>query len=247
MRISRFYIDTPLACGQDLTPPAQLLNYILNVLRLKNGNKLVLFNALEEPSGEYKATLTEVSKRSCTIHIDSFSPKDIESPLKVHLFQGISRSEKMDLTIQKAVELGINEITPVFTGRSNAGKFNAKRLEKKMQHWQGVATSAVEQCGRTRLVKIHLPLQVAQMAQENVDIKLLLSPEAETSVTQLAEMSPSSVSIFIGPEGGLSEIEINQARALGYQQVSLGPRVLRTETAGLAVLSVLQFLWGDLG
>ena len=247
MRISRFYIDAPLSCGQDLIPPAQLINYILKVLRLKNGDPLVLFNGREEPAGEYRATLTEVSKRSCTIHIDSFSPKNIDSPLQVHLFQGISRSERMDYTIQKAVELGISDITPVFTGRSNSGKLTDKRLEKKMQHWQGVALSACEQSGRTRLVTVHPPLQVDQLRQENIDIKLLLLPEADISMSQLADRRPLTVSIFIGPEGGLTDSEITLARDYGYQPVRLGPRILRTETAGLSILSVLQFLWGDLG
>ena len=174
MRVSRFFIDAPLSQGQHLTLPSHLINYIVNVLRLKPGDKIILFNgqplnelSAQQQSGEFTACLTEVTKRHTSVHIESFTAKNTEPHLKIHLFQGISRSDRMDYTIQKSVELGISSITPVLTQRSNSGKLNTKRLGKKMAHWQGIAISACEQSGRTGIVKIHDPIQ------ENEDITII--------------------------------------------------------------------------
>ncbi|MCP3850862.1 MAG: 16S rRNA (uracil(1498)-N(3))-methyltransferase [Gammaproteobacteria bacterium] len=254
MRVSRFYIDAPLAQGQQLTLPTNLINYIVNVLRLKSGNEIRLFNGQpiapaplkEQQTGEFSATLIEVSKRNAVVQIEHFVPQETESSLKIHLFQGISRSERMDFTIQKAIELGVTHITPVLTQRSNTGKLNAKRLEKKMQHWQGVAISACEQSGRTSLVAINKPVQVEEITSLNAELNLLLSPDAQIKLSNISEKTPASVNLFIGPEGGLNAEEMNWATEHGYQDVTLGSRVLRTETAGLAVISILQFIWGDL-
>jgi len=172
---------------------------------------------------------------------------DIESPLKVHLFQGISRSERMDFTIQKAVELGVSEITPVFTHRSILKKIDQKRLLKKQQHWQNIALSACEQSCRTALVKVNPPIQVKQIADYSAEIQLLLSPHAEHSLSQLNHLKPQTINILIGPEGGLNESEVDLAMDNNYQAITLGPRILRTETAGISTLSVLQYMWGDLG
>lgn len=243
MRVSRFFIDEPLSLAQHISLPGNLVNYIVNVLRLNSGADIILFN---NRGGEFSATLTGVSKRSVSAVINHFIEKNLESALKIHLFQGISRSERMDFSIQKAVELGVHSITPVFTQRSNAGKFTDKRLEKKHQHWQGVALSACEQSGRTSLVRIHPPVEVKQISHAAADINLLLAPDGNASLSELGYLKPESVNVFIGPEGGLSTTEIDLAISLQYQKLKLGPRILRTETAGLAALSVLQFLWGDL-
>ncbi len=248
MRVSRFFIDAPLSEGQHLILPPKLINYIVNVLRLKTGDTVVLFNGRQNnQSGEFTATLNEVSKRHAVAYIESFSEKNTEPLIKIHLFQGISRSERMDFTIQKAIELGANEITPVLTQRSNSGKFNAKLQEKKMQHWQGIANSACEQSGRTVLIKVNEPIQVQQMNQFDADIKLLLAPEAQSRLAEYSDLPPKNINLFIGPEGGLTHEEIDWACGNGYQKLKLGPRILRTETAGLAILSILQYLWGDLG
>jgi len=248
MRLSRFFINESLSPGQSLILPPHLVNYIVNVLRLKTGADIVLFNgqAIDKQAGEYTAALTEVNKRSCIALIGNFIPKNIESRINTQLFQGISRSERMDYTIQKAVELGVSSITPVFSQRSNLRKLNDKQLRKKMLHWQGVATSACEQSGRTVFVNVNPPIQVKQIGQFKADIKLLLSPAAKSSITDIKSIQASSMNIFIGPEGGLSREEINNAVAQDYQEIRLGKRILRTETAGLAMLSILQFLWGDL-
>lgn len=248
MRLSRFFIDAALSPGQHLQLPPHLVNYIVNVLRLKSGDAIVLFNGqtFKQKTGEFSATLSEVSKRKSTAVIEQFLEKNIESPLRTTLFQGISRSERMDYTIQKAVELGVTTITPVFTQRSNLRKLNDKQLQKKLQHWQGVADSACEQSGRTTLVNITAPIQARQISESTADICLLLSPTASTKISELDAAQTDSINIFIGPEGGLNSEEIDFAINHGYQEIQLGKRVLRTETAGLAVLSIVQFLWGDL-
>jgi 16S rRNA (uracil1498-N3)-methyltransferase len=249
MRVSRFFIESPLFQGQQLTLPAHLVNYIVNVLRLKKEDKIILFNdqTLVDNTfkGEFQATLTEINKRHVTVQIEQFTEKKAESHLQLHLFQGISRSERMDFSIQKSVELGITEITPVLTQRSNLGKFNDKRLTKKMQHWQGVAISACEQSGRTDLVTINPPIPVTQLKQQ-ADINLLLSPDANQRLSELIIIPPKTINILIGPEGGLTDNEIQIAGNNHYQNIKLGVRILRTETATLSIVSVLQFLYGDL-
>lgn len=254
-RVSRFFITEPLTPCETISLPKHLVNYIVNVLRLKAGDAIVLFNGIPYGShsdaktnslGEFSATLTEVGKRKVSAAIHDFIAKDIESPVKIHLFQGISRSERMDLTIQKAVELGADTITPVLTQRSNSGKWHSEQLDKKTQHWQTIAHNACEQSGRTKLVNINPAVQVEQMNDYAADLKLLLAPDGDTSLKDLKQLKPGRINIFIGPEGGLTDEEIELASNHQYQKIKLGPRVLRTETAGLAILSVLQFLWGDL-
>jgi 16S rRNA (uracil1498-N3)-methyltransferase len=244
MRISRFYIDSDLFINQQLELSPLLINYISNVLRLKPGAEITLFN---DQGGEYTATLNEVQKRYVSVSIHSFIDSSIESSLKIHLFQGISRSERMDYSIQKAIELGVHSITPVFTQRSNAKLNDEKRLSKKQQHWQGVAISACEQSGRTQLVTINPPIKVSQLEQFPADLRLLLDPDAKLALSNVRKTPPLSVNIFIGPEGGLNVTEIELAIKQQYQAIQLGPRTLRTETAGMTIISILQYLWGDLG
>ena len=245
-RISRFFIEQPLAVSQELSLPANLVNYLVNVLRLASGDDIILFNGQQTTKGEFQATLTDVSKRKVSVKIREFNEKDLESPLKIHLFQGISRGDRMDITIQKAVELGVDTISPVFTQRSNTGKLNTRQLEKKHQHWQAIANSACEQCGRTQQVKVTDALELQQLDDYPAQLNLLLAPGADTRLSELKNLTPTNVNILIGPEGGLSEEEINQAVASGYKKIQLGKRILRTETAGLTAISVMQFLWGDL-
>ncbi len=254
MRLSRFFIDCELQPGQSLQLPPPLVNYIANVLRLKQGDSIHLFNGCPYNGiyGEFSAQLLEAGKRKVLVQLGQFLARDIESPLNTHLFQGISRSERMDYTIQKAVELGCTQITPVFTERSNSRKLKAKQLEKKQQHWQSVADSACEQSGRTRRVLIQPAIKPYEIEKFSADLQLLLVPDADQSLAELHRQGEQnvgdikSVNIFIGPEGGLSPGEIEYACSQGYLGVRLGPRILRTETAGLTALSVVQLLWGDL-
>ncbi|WP_198263661.1 16S rRNA (uracil(1498)-N(3))-methyltransferase [sulfur-oxidizing endosymbiont of Gigantopelta aegis] len=245
MRISRFYIEASLQPEQVIDLPAHLVNYIVNVLRLKKGAEIVLFNADNNIEGEFTAQLIDASKRHVSVCILGFTATKTEPLIAVHLYQGISKGDKMDFTIQKSIELGITSITPVFTQRSNAGKLDDKRLGKKILHWQGVAISACEQSGRTQLVKINQPITVKQITAQNKSISLILAPDAATSLKDLPQETPKNVNIFIGPEGGLNAEEIAWAKERGYLELRLGQRILRTETAGLAILSVMQFLWGD--
>jgi 16S rRNA (uracil1498-N3)-methyltransferase len=246
-RLSRFFIDQELSPDSSIELPPTLVNYIVNVLRMSANDEIVLFNGLRRDGllGEYSASLSQVSKRKVTADIQHFKPKDVESPLKTHLLQGLSRNERMDYTIQKAVELGINQITPVLTHRSNS-KLKSAQLEKKRQHWQSIANSACEQSGRTARVTVNAPVEVAAITQFEADLKLLLAPTASQTLTQLGNQQPGQVNIFIGPEGGLSDEEIDWACRNNYSAIRLGGRILRTETAGLTVLSILQHLWGDL-
>ena len=249
MRLSRVFIEQSLTPGQSLELPAHLVNYLVNVLRLKAGSEIILFNglSLNDQIGEFSATLSTCSKRQCIVSINQFIVKHSESSLKSHLYQGISRSERMDYSIQKAVELGINSITPVLSQYSNAKKLNDKQLQKKLQHWQGIATSACEQSGRCTWVNINKPVKTEQITIAKDASSLLLSPAASKSLRCISSRKISLLNLLIGPEGGLSTEEINWAVAQGFEPITLGKRVLRTETAGLTVLSIAQFLWGDLG
>ncbi len=248
MRLSRFFIDSDLQESQSLYLPPHLVNYVINVLRLKSGAEIILFNGQlnNQQSGEFSARLIDVSRRKVLVQVNKFISKDIESPLKLHLFQGISHSERMDFSIQKSVELGVNSITPVFTQRSNNRKLNSKQLDKKQRHWQGVADSACEQSGRTTRVPVNPAIKPSEIKTFNSELNILLVPGAAQTLKDLAHLQPTSINVFIGPEGGLNSEEIETAGVYGYLGIRLGPRILRTETAGLSALSIMQLLWGDL-
>lgn len=190
------------------------------------------------------ATISSVTKRSVEVEVGQHSDIDVESPLHVTLAQGISKGDRMDFTIQKAVELGINRIVPLNTERSVVN-LKGERQEKKMAHWRGVIVSACEQCGRNTLPEL-LPMQDLSdwLANSSQGTKLLLDHRSEASLTSLAVST--DVTLLIGPEGGLSEQERQSAYRVGYQGLRLGPRVLRTETAALTALAALQSHWGDL-
>lgn len=238
MRLSRFYSQRPLALGTQYLPE-DTAHYMSRVLRLQAGAQVQLFDG----SGtEFIGQLTEVGKKTVQVELTQQQQGLAESPLQVHLGQGLSRGERMDWVIQKATELGVHALTPLLTERCEV-RLNDERLQKRLQHWQQIAISACEQCGRSRLPLIHPPQSVAAW-QTSVDaeLKLLLHPEAHP-LSQ--HPRPNSLALLIGPEGGLSAAEVEAARAAGFQGVQLGPRVLRTETAPIAALSVANYLWGD--
>lgn len=170
-----------------------------------------------------------------------------ESPLSLHLLQAVSKGERMDLVIQKAVELGVREITPVLTERCVV-RLKGSRAEKRHRHWREIIINACEQCGRNRLPLLHHITPVEKVLDEpSGGLKLVLDPSAASSIGALASPRDGEVHLLIGPEGGLSDWELDQATLHGFTAVRLGPRILRTETAALASLSALQVLWGDLG
>ena len=238
MRLSRFFIDAPLSLGEHELPEAQA-HYIGRVLRMAEGAALQVFDG----SGtEFRGTLVEVGKKRVRVQLDeSFAGQD-ESPLQIHLGQGLSRGERMDWAIQKATELGVSEITPIFSERCEV-RLKDERADKRLLHWRQVAISACEQCGRSRVPLIHPPVLLADwIKQTQADLKLVLHPVAQPLESHA---KPKTLAFLIGPEGGLSDAEVEQAHSAGFLPARLGPRVLRTETAPVVALAVAQQLWGD--
>ena len=238
MRLSRFFIDAPLSLGEHPLPEAQA-HYIGRVLRMAEGDALQVFDG----SGtEFRGTLLEVGKKRVTVQLTESFAGQVESPLHIHLGQGLSRGERMDWAIQKATELGVNEITPIFSERCEV-RLKDERADKRLMHWRQVAISACEQCGRSRVPVIHPPLLLADwIKQTQAELKLVLHPVAEPLVHHA---KPASLAFLIGPEGGLADAEVDQAHGAGFLPARLGPRVLRTETAPVVALAVAQQLWGD--
>ncbi|GGK04848.1 16S rRNA (uracil(1498)-N(3))-methyltransferase [Pseudomonas matsuisoli] len=238
MRLSRFFIDAPLGLGEHALPEAAA-HYIARVLRLGPGAAVQLFDG----SGmEYRGTLIEAGKKQVRVALDEALPGLSESPLHIHLGQGLSRGERMDWAIQKATELGVAEITPVVSERCEV-RLKDERAEKRLLHWRQIAISACEQCGRSRLPVIHAPATLDEWTHTiEADLKLVLHPVA----TPLSDHSrPTRLAFLIGPEGGLTDDEVERAHAEGFHPARLGPRVLRTETAPVVALSLAQHLWGD--
>ena len=244
MALTRLYLRSELQSAAELQLDDEQARYIGRVLRLRVGDSLSVFNG---DDGEFEARVLKIGKAAATIVLGEQRKNNAETPLKVHLVQGVSRGERMDLVVQNATELGVKRISPVLT-EYGVVKLDATRTEKRRAHWQKVAASACEQCGRIRppLVDTPVPLKTWFGAlPRDADIDLVLKPNAPTALTALAAPK-TKVCILIGPEGGLSPIEYEDAAVAGFADVSLGPRVLRTETAAIAAIAVMQALWGDL-
>jgi 16S rRNA (uracil1498-N3)-methyltransferase len=243
MRTTRLYLDQALSVGQQLELDERAHRHAVQVLRLRPGAQLVLFNG---QGGEYRAELTLAEKRRSQVSITTFNDQDTRPALSVTLVQGVSKGDRMDYSLQKATELGVSVIQPVLSRRSQAPG-DARRLENRHEHWRGVIISACEQCGRNELPRLEPVISLHDwLAQEHPEgHALVLDPLADTTLPDLAAPT-GEVSLLIGPEGGLDEGEIAAAHQQGFRGVRLGPRVLRTETAGVAALAVIQSLWGDL-
>lgn len=238
MRLSRFFVDLPLSLGQQSLPEAQA-HYMTRVLRLGLGDSVQLFNGTGQ---EYRGCLTRLDKKTLEVRLDEQFSGLPESPLAVHLGQGLSRGERMDWAIQKATELGVTEITPLITERCEV-RLKDERADKRLAHWRQIVISACEQCGRSVLPTIHPPLPLAEwLTQVQADLKWVLHPIASTSS---AEEPPKRLAMLIGPEGGLSDSDMQAATAQGFQGLRLGPRILRTETAPVVALALAQQRWGD--
>lgn len=242
MRIPRIHTEQALQAGARVELEQGQAHYIARVLRMRAGDALILFNGA---GGQYPATLEAVGKNVVVVTTGAFEPVERESPLVLHLGIAVSRGDRMDWVVQKATELGVSSITPLLSERTEV-RLKGEREEKKLRHWQQVATSACEQCGRNRLPAVNtlqpLPVWCEQL---EVDIRLLLDPAADNSGPGVA--APASVALLVGPEGGFSADEIAAAQAAGFHCLKLGPRVLRTETAPLAAIALLQARWGDMG
>ena len=242
MRVPRIYEPQPLSAHAVVALGDDGANHVARVLRMQAGQELVLFNG---QGGQYPATIIEVGKKQVQVQLAELDPSEVESPLHIHLGQVISRGDKMEFTIQKSVELGVNTITPLFSERCGV-KLSGERLDKKLEQWQKIAISACEQCGRNRVPEVRPAMELAAWLAEPTDeLKLNLHPRAPYSINTLPEPH-HDIRLLIGPEGGLSSDEIAQAREQGFADMLLGPRVLRTETAGLTAITALQCRFGDL-
>ncbi len=242
MRNPRIYIDQALTVDTTIQLSDDAFGHVVRVLRLTDGDEITLFNG---DGHDYAATLTDVAKKKAFAQVLSSQAIDNESPLNLHLGQGISRGDRMDFTLQKSVELGVNTITPLFTERCGV-KLSGERLAKKVEQWQKIVVSACEQSGRATVPEVKEPMYLNDWLSEQTEaLKLNLHPRAEHSIMTLP-IETDRVRLLIGPEGGLSDEEIEVASNAGYTDVLMGPRVLRTETAALTAITALQCRFGDL-
>lgn len=243
MNLPRFYCREALAPGAHIELPEPVARHAVRVLRLPPGAAMVLFDGR---GGEYLAHIERIERDRVLVELADWRDIERESPLSITLVQALQAGEKMDFTIQKAVELGVRDIVPVESRRS-VMRLSGDRAGKRVAHWQGVAASACEQCGRNQ-VPLVAPLEkLENWLARPADgvLRLMLAPDAGQT---LADLAPATnIQLLIGAEGGLDPQEVIAAGQAGFQAVRLGPRVLRTETAGLAALAALQLLWGDLG
>lgn len=242
MQIPRIYhphaipMDTPFQLEESAA------HHVATVLRLKPDHPVVLFNG---DGNEYSGKIIHTERRRVTVEADACLSLSKESPLPIHLGQGVSKGDRMDTVLQKSVELGVTEITPLITQRC-AVKLDEKRWEKKQKQWQKIIVSACEQCGRNQLPILHPPTHLNQWFAESTHAtRLVLAPDAQTSVSR-QPYNTRGFRLLIGPEGGLTETEIHQASEAGFHGTSLGPRILRTETAAITTISILQSQHGDL-
>ena len=240
MRISRVFTDALLAPQKPIILDEKTSHYLCKVLRLQNGAELVLFDGRGRHCSAFIET---INKKKTSVVTGKTISDSHESPLKIHLGMAISKGDRMDLVMQKATELGVTAITPLTSERTEL-KLKGERLEKKCQHWQKIIISACEQCGQNIVPEL-MPLQsVTDWTNSvNADKKLVLHHRTDQKLQ--AHEAIKSVALLIGPEGGLSDREIQQAEKRQFNALQLGPRVLRTETAPLAAISILQYIWGD--
>jgi 16S rRNA (uracil1498-N3)-methyltransferase len=244
MRIPRVHVDQPLGPGHEVLLPEQSGEHIARVLRLERGHPLILFNG---DGCEYEATLASLAKRAVTAEVTAVRGVERESPLRLTLAQGIARGEKMDWILQKATELGVARIVPLVTERTEV-KLDEERAERRVLHWTQVIAGACEQCGRTRLPQLEAPQRLdrwlSALASDEA-LRLALIPGGDVDARSLPAMSHGAL-LCVGPEGGFSDKDIAMLQQSQFRALRLGPRILRTETAGIAALAALQALQGDM-
>lgn len=239
--LKRFYYKSELISGEQLILEDDLSHYVRNVLRKKSGENIRVFN---ERDGEFEATISTISKKSVIIQLGEKITVNNESPLPIHLGQAISRGERMDFVVQKAVELGVSTITPLFTERCNV-KLNSERSLSRTEHWQQIAISACEQSGRNHVPIINPPLDLkAWLVARQETVRFICHPGLKNKNS--IENTPQNIALLIGAEGGFDEQEIILAQENNFHSLNLGPRILRTETAAIVALTIIQFKWGDI-
>ncbi|HWA13253.1 MAG TPA: 16S rRNA (uracil(1498)-N(3))-methyltransferase [Burkholderiales bacterium] len=241
---ARFHVDGRLGNGSDVRLPPDAAHHAARVLRLEAGDPIVLFDG---HGGEFEARITRLERGEVHAKTGAHREVERESGLEVHLVQGLSSGERMDFTLQKAVELGVAGIQPVAMERSVV-RLKDERAQRRVEHWQNLVIAACEQCGRNRVPRVAPVLDfgeyAGQLGPAEGESRLLLSPQAAASLRS-RDRPAGRIVLMAGPEGGLAPGETQTALARGFEAVRLGPRVLRTETAAVAALAALQALWGD--
>ena len=242
----RFFVDAAYETGDVLSLPEEVARHV-QVLRLQTGDALTLFNGR---GGQHTARLVEVGRRSALVEVGAFESVEAEPPYRITLAQGVAGGEKMDWLVEKAIELGVTRVAPLVTARGVV-RLSAERASRRHAHWQGIARAACEQCGRNRLPEIEPARDLAKWLEtlpardDRSALRYMLSPRATIAFDALPRTAPNAeVTLLIGPEAGLAPDEEDAAIAHGFTPLSLGPRVLRTETAGMAVLAALAARWG---
>ena len=242
MRIPRIYLDQVFVVNTNCLLSPEAAHHVSKVLRMKVGQSLHVFNG---HGGYFDAMITRIDKRNVEAAIVDHYPDESESPLTITLVQGVSRGERMDYTLQKAVELGVQHIVPVLCEYTNV-KLDDEKKQKRHEHWQKIIINACEQCRRNQIPSLTITQALGNWLNDKNDtLKLILHPGGPAKLGQL-ENKDNRISLLAGPEGGFSDIEVSNALKHGYQAITLGPRILRTETAALAAITACQVLWGDL-
>jgi 16S rRNA (uracil1498-N3)-methyltransferase len=238
--VPRFYVDAPLRAGSVCTLSEDAAHHAIHVLRLREGDDITLFNGR---GGEFAARIASIQRLRIAVDLLQHRPIEREAPLRVTLVQGVSAGEKMDSTVRKAVELGVAEIHPVLATRSVA-RPKGERAENRRAHWQKVVIAACEQCGRNRIPEVHPLIAVADYRADTEASRILLSPQATLKFSEAVKDSTAFI-LAAGPEAGFTAEEEAALAGFGFVPASLGPRVLRTETAAVAALAALSALRGD--
>lgn len=244
MRLSRVYLDAPLEANSLIALPRETAHYLSNVLRLRIDDELLVFNSQQ---GEFRARVASVAKRAVDIELLELNRGLIQAAsqqsLSLHLFLGLSRGDRMDFAVQKSTELGVTEITPVYTEYGEV-RLKPERLDKKLQHWQKIAISACEQSGRLHVPTIQNPISLFELPSGECVNRWMLEPRGTDTLPE--SISDNSIELLVGPEGGFSAAEIDWAQHNSFRIVALGSRILRTETAPVAALAILQHKYGDM-
>ena len=244
--MNRFYHSKPININENIVMDDFAAHHALKVMRLKNNDQLILFNG---DGSDITGQVINISKRQVKVSIKSKKNIRSESNLRVILLQALTSSEKMDLIIQKTTELGISEIQPIVCERSIV-KIKKEKIEKKLSHWRQVTIAACEQCGRAKVPKIHEPENIIKYLERTIesdkDTKIILSPEASKSLDNIAPNIKQDIKVLIGPEGDFTKQELDYSIQKGFSPIKIGPRILRTETAPICILSILQYKYGDI-
>ena len=240
MRIPRIYIDTPISTGSLISLPIEAHRHIANVLRLKEKNKLILFNGLGR---EYLSEIISVEKKTTVVSVKNESDISSQSAINIELGLALIKNDRFDFALQKSVELGVNSITPLMAHRSTI-KLDSKRARKKQAHWQGIIQNACEQSGQNYLPAMNPLHSIADWLASSTTAGIVFEPTASHTLSSLR--AEKNLRVIIGPEGGFTEVELELISQHGFDKVKLGPRILRAETAAICAVSALQVLWGDL-